>query len=99
MMSLSTHGSLIFWSNLLVKLSAIAEYSPFSHWQTGLCTGFRRSTNQEQENGSKKEKKEYLWGYGSGVATATVPCYGIERPHVRRMSSVCNLNTLTSIIN
>jgi hypothetical protein len=36
----------------------------------------KRSTNQEQEDGSKKVKKEYLWGYGSGVATSTIPGYG-----------------------
>ena len=35
--------------------------------------GVKRSTHQEQADGSKKEKKEYLWGYGPGVATATVP--------------------------
>jgi hypothetical protein len=38
--------------------------------------GVKRSTNQEQEDGSKKVKKEYLWGYGSGVATSTIPGYG-----------------------
>ena len=38
--------------------------------------GVKRSTNQEQPDGSTKEKKEYLWGYGSGVAAATVPDYG-----------------------
>jgi hypothetical protein len=41
------------------------------------CTlGVKRSTNQEQPDGSTKEKKELLWGYGSGVAAATVPDYG-----------------------
>lgn len=38
--------------------------------------GVKRSTNQEQADGSTKVKKEYLWGYGSGVATATTPGYG-----------------------
>jgi hypothetical protein len=38
--------------------------------------GVKRSTNQEQPDGSTKEKKEYLWGYGSGVAAATTPVYG-----------------------
>jgi hypothetical protein len=38
--------------------------------------GVKRSTNQEQEDGTTKEKKEYLWGYGSGVAAATTPEYG-----------------------
>jgi len=38
--------------------------------------GVKRSTNQEQPDGSTKEKKELLWGYGSGVAAATTPEYG-----------------------
>jgi len=38
--------------------------------------GVKRSTNKEQADGSTKEEKEYLWGYGSGVASATVPGYG-----------------------
>jgi hypothetical protein len=38
--------------------------------------GVKRSTNQEQADGTTKEKKEYLWGYGSGVAAATTPTYG-----------------------
>lgn len=38
--------------------------------------GVKRSTNQEQPDGSTTEKKELLWGYGSGVAAATVADYG-----------------------
>src|SRR3989442_5457491 len=38
--------------------------------------GVKRSTNQQQSDGSKKEIKEYLWGYGSGVASITTPDYG-----------------------
>jgi hypothetical protein len=38
--------------------------------------GVKRSTNQEQADGSTKETKEYLWGYGSGVAAASTPDYG-----------------------
>ncbi len=38
--------------------------------------GVKRSTNKEQPDGSSKEEKEYLWGYGSGVASATLPGYG-----------------------
>jgi hypothetical protein len=38
--------------------------------------GVKRSTNQEQADGSTKEKKEYVWGYGSGVAAATTADYG-----------------------
>jgi hypothetical protein len=38
--------------------------------------GVKRSTNQEQPDGSTKEKKELIWGYGSGVAAATNPDYG-----------------------
>jgi hypothetical protein len=32
--------------------------------------------NQKQPDGSIKEKKEYLWGYCSGIAAATDPIYG-----------------------
>jgi len=32
--------------------------------------GVKKSTNQEQADGTTKEKKEYLWGYGSGVVAA-----------------------------
>jgi hypothetical protein len=38
--------------------------------------GVKRSTNVELADGSTKEKKELLWGYGSGVAAATTPDYG-----------------------
>ncbi len=38
--------------------------------------GVKKSTNQEQPDGSKKEVKEYLWGYGSGVVAATTADYG-----------------------
>ena len=38
--------------------------------------GVKKSTNQEQADGSTKEKKELLWGYGSGVAAAITPDYG-----------------------
>ena len=38
--------------------------------------GVKKSTNQVQPDGSIKEKKEYIWGYGSGVAASTNPVYG-----------------------
>jgi hypothetical protein len=38
--------------------------------------GVKRSRNLEQDDGSHKEQKEVLWGYGSGVAAATAPGYG-----------------------
>lgn len=38
--------------------------------------GVKRSTNKELADGSTDEKKELLWGYGSGVAAATTPDYG-----------------------
>jgi hypothetical protein len=38
--------------------------------------GVKRSTNQEQPDGTVKAKKEYIWGYGSGVTAATTPDYG-----------------------
>jgi hypothetical protein len=38
--------------------------------------GVKKSTNQVQPDGSTKEKKELIWGYGSGVAATTNPVYG-----------------------
>ena len=38
--------------------------------------GVKRGSNIEQADGSRTERKEYLWGYGSGVAAATTPDYG-----------------------
>src|SRR5207244_1042147 len=38
--------------------------------------GVKRSTNKEQADGSTDEEKEYLWGYGLGLASATTPDYG-----------------------
>jgi hypothetical protein len=38
--------------------------------------GVKRSTNQEQPDGTTAEKKELIWGYGTGVAAATTPEYG-----------------------
>lgn len=38
--------------------------------------GVKRSTNKEQAESSTTEEKEYLWGYGLGLASATTPDYG-----------------------
>lgn len=38
--------------------------------------GVKKSSNQQQADGSKKEKKESLFGYGSGIATCTTALYG-----------------------
>ena len=38
--------------------------------------GVKRSTNQEQPDGTTKVRKEYVWGYGTGVVAATDPRYG-----------------------
>lgn len=38
--------------------------------------GVKRSHNQEQPDGSTKARKEYVWGYGTGVVAATDPRYG-----------------------
>jgi hypothetical protein len=38
--------------------------------------GVKKSSNQEQPDGSTKEKKESLFGYGTGVAACTNPVYG-----------------------
>ncbi len=42
--------------------------------------GIKKSRNQEQPDGSTKEKKEGLFGYGSGVAVSTDPVYGALSP-------------------
>lgn len=38
--------------------------------------GVKTSSNQVQRDGTTKVTKEYVWGYGSGVAAATDPRYG-----------------------
>jgi hypothetical protein len=38
--------------------------------------GVKTSSNQVQPDGTAKASKEYVWGYGSGVAAATTPRYG-----------------------
>jgi hypothetical protein len=38
--------------------------------------GVKRSTNQEHADGRTTVHKEYVWGYGTGVASATHPWYG-----------------------
>ena len=38
--------------------------------------GVKRSSNQQDEQAQVEVKKEYLWGYGSGVMAATNPEYG-----------------------
>ena len=38
--------------------------------------GVKRSSNQEQPDGTTKERKEFVWGYGTGVVAATDPRYG-----------------------
>ncbi len=38
--------------------------------------GVKRSSNKELSDGTTEEKKELIWGYGTGVAAATTPDYG-----------------------
>jgi Transposase DDE domain len=38
--------------------------------------GVKTSSNQVRADGTTKEAKEYVWGYGSGVAAATDPDHG-----------------------
>ena len=38
--------------------------------------GVKRSTNQERPDGTTTVRKEYVWGYGTGVVAATDPHYG-----------------------
>ncbi len=66
----------------------VRENNPREHIKDRFCkerqskgdrdcrVGVKTSSNQEQADGSTKEVKEYLWGYGSGVAAATVADYG-----------------------
>ena len=66
----------------------VRENNPREHIKDRFCkerqpkgdrdcrVGVKTSSNQEQPDGSTKEVKEYLWGYGSGIAAATVADYG-----------------------
>ena len=38
--------------------------------------GVKTSSNQVAADGTTKVSKEYVWGYGSGVAAATDPRHG-----------------------
>jgi Transposase DDE domain len=38
--------------------------------------GVKRSTNQERPDGTTTVRKEYVWGYGTGLVAATDPHYG-----------------------
>src|ERR1700680_1347581 len=38
--------------------------------------GVKRRTNRELADGSTEEKKELIWGYGTGVAVSTIADYG-----------------------
>jgi Transposase DDE domain len=54
------------------------RYDP-AHQPTGdldCRLGVKTSSNQQRPDGTSKVIKEYVWGYGSGVAAATDPCYG-----------------------
>jgi hypothetical protein len=66
----------------------VRENNPREHIKDRFCkenqpkgdpdcrVGVKRSMNQKQEDGKDVKKKEYLWGYGSGVAAATIAGYG-----------------------
>jgi hypothetical protein len=38
--------------------------------------GVKKSSNQEQADGTTKTTKELIWGYGTGIAAAITPDYG-----------------------
>ncbi len=38
--------------------------------------GVKKASNHERDDGSTSTRKEYLWGYGSGVASALIAGYG-----------------------
>ena len=66
----------------------VRENNPREHIKDRFCkdrqpagdpdckVGVKRSTNQEQPDGSTKVIKEYLWGYGSGIVSAITAGYG-----------------------
>ena len=66
----------------------VKENNPREHMKDRFCkerqpagdpdckVGVKRSTNQEQPDGSTKVIKEYLWGYGSGIVSAITAEYG-----------------------
>ncbi len=66
----------------------VRENNPREHIKDRFCkqrqptgdpdcrVGVKTSTNKEQPDGSTKEVKEFLWGYGSGIAAATIADYG-----------------------
>jgi hypothetical protein len=58
-------------------MSKIAMTKPSGAYGDPDCKlGVKRSTNKELPDGTTEEKKELLWGYGTGVAAATTPDYG-----------------------
>jgi hypothetical protein len=66
-----------------VKENNWRSYAPERYDKTKRLTGdpdcrlgVKRSTNQEQVDGSTEEKKELLWGSGTGVAVSTIADYG-----------------------
>src|SRR5438034_11783160 len=71
-------------------------------WSSDVCSsdldcrlGVKKSFNQVQADGTTKEKKELIWGYGSGVAACTNPVYGdvvladYTRSEERRVGKEC----------
>jgi hypothetical protein len=60
--------------NVYVKEHLDVSYIPKGDPDCRL--GVKKSSNQEQPDGSKKEKKVSLFGYGTGVAACTDPVYG-----------------------
>jgi hypothetical protein len=62
-----------FW---ITGPSSPCSIGPSSRSGPDCRLGVKRSTNQEQPDGSTEEKKELIWGYGYGVAVATTRDYG-----------------------
>lgn len=60
------------------RVSMLDRFSK-DHQPTGdpdCRVGVKSSSNQVQPDGSTKEKKEFLWGYGSGIVAALTADYG-----------------------
>ena len=59
-----------------VPTATSTQHNPPSAASSRTPSSDSKEKQGKQEKKGKKEEKEYLWGYGSGVAAATDPVYG-----------------------
>lgn len=60
------------------KAYVMERYAPERqpHGDPDCRLGVKRATNQEEGDGRVPRRKAYVWGYGTGIASATDPWYG-----------------------